>query len=235
MGEFGAGKLILGLVSYFALFIAFMSLFNAVSADYGLDALNITGDESLIGIEQTILSQGGLCEEPRYYVKEGEQVELQVFEDTLLCEFTSGNVDLNTCDGIAGCALVNETFLFFPTGEQYCGGVVNLTSEFGINESTYSFSGGFAVTTPALETLLTTKDQCQFFGFTWNEYTQEQASTLSNDVGLGSITGLVSNLFTFQATFSSNYWVNFILTLILFYLPLIALLVAIYFALPFLH
>lgn len=225
MGEFQAGKWLMLLTIYFICLISSLSLSESFANEYDLDYnVSTTGDESLIGSLSF-----GKCQEPRSYVKDGEIVELNTFEDTLLCEFTKANVDLDVCNAVSGCSIQNDSFLWW-TSDNYCGGEVNLTGEYNVSSELYESSSGFATTNVSLQNLLSTREQCEFFGFTWS--TEDNIDT---EIGVEGITSVIGGLFTFRATFSTDYWWNFILTTILFYIPFIALLLALYFALPFLH
>lgn len=226
MGEFKAGALFVWLCVYFMVLISGLSIGEFVSDKYDLDfSITTNGNESLLEYNRTI-SQ---CNEPRIKPFDGQQ--LNVFKDTTLCEYTTANVKLDTCDAVSGCTLTNNTVWFiFETDEQYCGGAVNLTDEFGINETLFTIDGSFATTDVPLYSLLNTQEQCTFFGLTWTE-----DDNLKNDISMSVLFDVVGGMFTYQASFTDDYWLDLILTTILFYLPFIILMVALYFALPFVH
>lgn len=226
MGQFDAGKLALSLAIYFIIFITGLFIAESFANSYDLDySVTQSGSTELFGnINGTYQS----CNPPRGFLnpQSGTFETIGVFQvDSIKCEYTKGNYDGDVCNVIDGCVYDNDTFLWFNTGTQSCTGIVNLSFYGVVGEVVNIYDD-----VDNLRSKLNNKEICEIFGFNWGTNSDER-----DDVSINTFLDLTGSLFTFRASFTDIGILDFILTLLLFYLPLIALIIAIYFSLPFIH
>jgi hypothetical protein len=233
MGEFQAGKMLIGLSIYFIILIFSLFLVETFSIENGLDySVTTTGNElSLLSYD----SDYGVCIEPRTVIDSDSREEdtISIFsKNSADCKFTSGNFDELTCNQIDGCnweAL--PTFWWFDNTNVFeCTGTVNTTT-LGLAGNELNVYGEISLLKEINE--ITNKEDsqiaCETFGYSWNSEFDD------TDIGFASIGAIVGSLFTYQASFTDDFFVDLLLTTALFYIQFIMLLIALYFALPFLH
>lgn len=248
-GSFGAGKWLIVLVIYFMFFILSVnSVQNLVNAD------NLNSDISLEinNYDFSGILGNSYCSNPRfsYDPATGEKEEYpKAFTDRLRCEESIGVLDQSTCDIIEGCTWENVTsgFWFWETTESAsCIGDINATA-YGIEVTTSIFrprvaahnnTGIYAANTPFLDPtpcthpeVLTNKTKCDLFSCSWEDINIQSSYTEPSRV-----LDTVGDLFTFRYDFgfdNDNY--NYILNILTFVIPLLMLIVSIYYMLPFAH
>lgn len=254
MGEFRSGVWIVGLSIYFIVLIFGLSLLQTSLHSVGIDYSFTTSQDS--SYLELLTTTDSICFDPRTYTtQDGETREFSPYqENSALCEWTSGSVSETICNSIAGCTwITNDTSFFFFTRDAYCDGIIDLTNYSSYTNQTTNYFKSLSSThandtiyivrghipqyalsdgtiTQDICTLAQTESNCAVLGCTWSDVDDK-----NQDVSLGSITRMTGSLFTFQATFTNSYWFNLILTLLLFYIPLLMFVVALYFAVPFLH
>lgn len=256
MGEYESGKTIGWLTAYFIALIFILSLlqagFSAMNLEY---SFTVSNDETFIPVS----NNGQTCSAPRQYLDtDGETYELTGnLAGRTDCKFTAGSVDPDTCNGIDGCMWQDASTIFFIfTRDAYCSGDVNMTNytyfeniEYDFFKSptsthdpntlyitagdTIQYYDGDSLASRDMCGAINDRTSCQLLSCQWVDVSDLAVDTSS--VGIGTVLDITGALFTFNATFTDNYWTNLLITLILFYLPLIWYVIAIYFALPFLH
>lgn len=261
MGQFESGKWILYLSAYFLFLILGLSVLQIAFDKTGLDySFTTVGDTGLFDdiIKQT---NGYYCSSPRtfYNPASAEYEEIGYFSQySLNCKWSDGNADADRCTDIAGCTWVEASTIFFLfTTSAYCDGTINMSAytpytsqvtDIGKPKSSFhdpntlyiidltetaqfiNYDG--KISNQVCE-LATNENSCNIMGCQWVSIADDDSS--SGEASLGTILDITGSLFTFQASFTDDYFTDLALTILLFYLPLLAYLIAIYFALPFIH
>jgi hypothetical protein len=256
MGQYESGKTIIFLSIYFIALIFILSIVQVALTSMGIPYSFVTSDDEsqLLGFVQ----QDSLCTHPRTFTtSDGSQETISQYQkNSASCQWTDGSYDALACDSIVGCTWQNATtsFFFFER-EASCEGSITLTNYsqftnqttayFKTPQSTHENDTIYIVrghipqyVSPQTQNVIQdiclladSQTSCDMLGCTWVNTNQLQPSEL----GIGVIWDIVSGLFTFNVTFTSEYWTNLLLTLILFYIPLLMLIMALYFTLPFIH
>ena len=234
--EFRAGVWFILLVIYFIFLNAVVYTGNAAVNNNETVSNNIFIEGSL-GLDYG----SALCSDPRYkYEPFSSQTEefLGIRARSMDCENTAGVLNQQTCNNIAGCNWTNITYtkwLFVNyEGASTCLGNIN-ASKYGINTTSSIF--GFDVVDYHANTgtfkspsvcnhpnVIQNSSLCYVFGCTW--------SPLQLDISANPLTlyDSVKDVFTFSYNYGvSNPFFAFILNIIFVLLPLIALVLSIYF------
>lgn len=240
-GEFNAGVWLVGIVIYFIFFILTT---NGVSQLYAESGENITISSS--NLDFSSFAGGNYCNNPRYaYNPETlEQYEYKTTQyDFLNCEESIGVKSESICSNINGCSWDNVTsgFWFWTTTEEAsCIGNIN-ASYYGIETTTeitgevvkaHNNTATFGIVSICNHpNVIQNKTLCSTFGCTWDTLKIDNTYTSTS-----SVIDTVKDLFSFRYSFGfDDDTANNILNVIFFYIPLLMLIVSIYFMLPIVH
>jgi hypothetical protein len=221
MGSATAGKWAIGMFIYFAVFLTIVT--NAQSID---SSVTYSG-----GIDTVSASRTG-CYAPRYsFNAQGEASELLGgAKRTDYCQYTQGVNNENICTSLNGCTWTNQTscFLFFTceTSIETCEGRLNQTF-YDYTTSSLNYSKGICDIDKAQDNATL----CEALGCQYG--TQE--SVIGSEGNQENVFSTIGKMFTFSVDIGLPTAGNVVFTLFLFYLPFFILLLALYFALPFLH
>jgi len=244
---------ILGASVFFFLFIYFVVFIlvadGADSMGTENDDINVTDFSGTDGGLYGIGYFGQVCNTPRYeYDPESTDVSETNDPDHLDCERTKGVLRSDICNSIEGCSWENVTsgFWFWETTEDAtCLGSIN-ASYYGID--TTSFLGREVVVEHSNTEVFrdrygSKKSICNHPNVVRNESlcntfscTFDFLQTDLEDTGLSSIRRTAGDVFTFRYDFDvENSVLSFVINFVLVILPMIALLISIYFMLPIVH
>jgi len=220
MGQFEAGKWIIGIVVYYFFLFIILSMTSSMIREIGVHdrMLNYTDVGFFNKSNEFFNNPDGICR------GRGNSMN---FLENILCNQLEVFEDENTCNNVSGCSWVNETDLFgiavSPAG---CSGVVN--------KSAYNISGGIRnyCSSPGLQD----QGTCEMFKCPWidrQQLAEEQADSINSN-NLNTFWDSIKFIVTFRANFGLGSY-NWLISFLLFYIPMLMLLWCIYMALPFLH
>jgi len=220
MGESKSMVVILGILVYFILFFLIVQGSLNSARYYGVDDGSISiNDPGFQEKFQAFDETGGIC-------RGGGRTGVIGNFNRVLCHRLDVFEDEDTCNDIPGCTWANETSLFgFAIRPARCEGKVN-TSEININatRSTYCENS------PALQESI----NCSIFQCNWVNQTQLAEEFIEDQQSFTNVWQTVKFVAFFRAELGMGGF-TWIFSMIFFWLPLVALILAIYFALPFLH
>ena len=225
MGEFNAGKTCLWIVIYF--FVFFTVVYSMIQTDdyYETDNDLSTRDVGFLRRSDPF-NTDGYCDKPHFDIP----FITSVFEENLFpCGYIRAN-DVYTCEYFNNCNWTNiTTFLFFNYETDYfCDGYVNLT-QLGFERTTIQHI--------CTLTGLQNRTACETFGCTWYDYSElgTDVSGQSGSYSIKSISDTVLFVTGFKADLGVPNQYLWIYSFIFFWIPLVLLIISLYFALPFLH
>lgn len=218
MGEFRAGSLFVFVLIYMILAYAITAGITSVSAA----DINVTGNES---VQDSLSLSGGTCEPPR------ERGDIFASFDSLRCTSTPVE-DEAVCNDINGCTWSNatSTLLFFETSAS-CDGVINATSY----DSTAQTDEESLVEPEfcELEGFDDSQSTCEQVGCTWINPDETQVTASS---GFSTVTSTFGVLSGFRADIIGlPSMVGWLYAMFTFYIPLVLLLISIYYMIPVIH
>lgn len=246
MGQFEAGKWIIGLLVYFFIFYMFMMTVVASKTQ-----VSGTFDTNVQYTNPGFLSQG------QFYNNEGYCTN--PVSMTLIHEFLTDGyyipcnqfTTMGTCNNMENCNWTNATyFVFWHSPICGCLDDGDFTSRCMVNVSYYNFPLANITVSQndgydfyynktseqkfcELSSYLANEDTCQLFGCSWIKFSD--TPDVSKDKGNGALFWEATKwVLTFNVNLGLGPW-NFVFYFIFFWVELIALLWAIYMALPFLH
>ena len=250
-GAFGSGILFIVLVVYFFIFIL------VVSSSEKISALAETNDTivtiNLGNVEFDAIIGSSFCTDPRYYynAETGEKKKYNLNEyDRLFCEESVGILSQDICDDISGCKWENVTsgWWFWKTVEDAsCIGNINSTY-YGIAQTTvvigrpriesHNNTGVWAIYTPFSDpsacqhpNVIRNKTLCDMFSCSWTPVTPD-----SSFKSVGNVYSTMSDVFSFRYDFGfANQGLSLFMNFIFIVLPLLILIVSLYFMIPFFH
>jgi len=235
MGESRAGSWVALLVVYFAIFI--FTVHAVASSQIAImNTTNLNASNSLLlGLDAT----GGTCDVPRL-----EPTAYSNSNRLLTCKYL---VDVNlvydnaSCSSYNGCTWETKTAWWdingiFQTSVETCTGNINATYYNANNPVDTAFSGSaiagfYSNVCNGLSNLSQSGSMCQSFGCTWATMGIDGSV---NSLQVNSFWDTIKALFTFQTDIGLDSY-NWIFNLFFFWIPLILLIIALYFCLPFLH
>lgn len=240
-GDFQAGKWLVILVIYFMFFIFTANGVSNLYTESDVSELSVSDSN----FDYSSLIGENVCSNPRYYY---DPTSLDTYEYSnvnvrnLECDESIGVKSQTICESINGCVWENVTsgLWFWETTEAAsCLGKIN-ASYYGINTSTI-FKGEvvaahdntptFGAATPCNHpNVLENQSLCDIFSCTWQKVEIADSYTSSS-----SVVDTVKELFTFRYDFGFSDNVNSIVIFIFFIIPLIMIIVSIYYMLPFAH
>jgi len=219
MGDFQAGKWIIGIVVYYVIFFLIVSSIFGLQAKLGASTTGVSFSGA--GFEDKF----NAFEEP---VKcEGRGRAMNYF-GRVLCTQLDVQEDNATCQNISGCSWRNETSIFgFAVLPAQCNGIVN-NSFYNITDESragYCASSG-----------LQTEGLCTTFKCPWiNNTDMGNQQTQALEFGsVGNIWESVKFVTGFKADFGFNKY-DWLLRFLFSWLPFMMLLIALYFSAPFAH
>jgi len=221
MGEFKSGLWIIGILIYFFLFFTIM-----VSITASQTILNIKQSSSVSFNDPGFQNQSSFFKTGRGCGGTGDTMN---WLSGIPCpKLDIDNQDYNACNNISGCVWRNETNLFgVSVIEAECRGYVNQSAmNIDGNSKEYCFSSG-----------LQNRSICTTFRCQWlnaSEFSQIQIDTFKPQGTLSVLWNTVSMVATFNVDFNLKHY-TFLFSFLFFWIPLIGLIIALYFALPFLH
>jgi len=249
-GQLGAGIGLIVAVIYFFFFIMIVnSAENVVGLGVSSDLVTI----DLGAVEFDAIIGSSFCANPRNYYNAdtGEQsIYTNAETDRLFCEESAGVLSSSTCNDISGCNWTSVTSGFWfwtTTSEPSCIGDINSTT-YGIEKNNPFFgrprivshnnTGYWESFTPFDDPSVCThpnviqnKTLCNMFSCQWELVT---ADTSFNSVG--SVYSTISEVFTFRYDFGfTNQTLSLLMNFIFIVLPLLLLIVSLYFMLPVVH
>jgi hypothetical protein len=246
-GQFGAGIWFILLVVYFFFFVVIVNsvgVLDDIAGDYSGAATNV---------DFTSLTGRTYCSDPRYAYDAAtgqETVYSSSSRDRLFCEESIGVRDQTTCDSIAGCSweTVTTGFWFWTTViNATCIGDINATA-YGVDmtdpiigrprvmshDSTGVFSSYTPFSSPSPcdhENVIFNKTRCEVFTCSWTSEAPQE--TIKSATG---IYDTVKTLFLFRYDFGfENAGLAVLANFIFIVLPLLMLIMALYFMLPIIH
>jgi len=228
MGSFEAGRWLLGLVIYFSVFLlvtTYVQNWNPSS----IGESQTTGDADL---DELISSGDNFCATPRYRI--GGQTNMNYFIPVTIefyrnCGLLPSRYSEDDCNDVVGCFYDNTTSFFDFTDEQ-CEGEINF-SYYANNDSVDAEFVRELGDPCSLERVVNNKVNCQLLGCTWYDGVDVDYTDFKNPF---TILDAVGNLFTFRYDYGFEGY-DVLLNLIFFYFPFIVLLIAVYYAMPFIH
>lgn len=246
-GSYLAGTMFFVIFLYFVIFILVVdSTANINDVDSELNVTDFSGTQ---GNLYQIGYFGQVCNNPRSeYDPNTAEVTESDDPDHLDCEKSRGVLRDDICNSIEGCNWENVTtgFWFWETTEDAtCLGTIN-ASYYGIdtttfldneivashsNTDTFNDLYGTKKTICNHPNVIRNETLCQTFSCTYDFL---QTDTQTTD--LGSIKRTAGDVFTFRHDFDvDNSFMSFVLNFVFVILPILGLLIAIYFMLPVIH
>ena len=213
--DFDSGKWVLYIILYYIVLFLVVSASSLLGTSFYQKTPTVTYNDPGFQEQQNFLtSNSGLC---------SGKTKTNIFGDIACVQFSFTE---NDCNNVSSCYWVAEYNLFnISLSNADCYGTVNITA-LGINESEISVRKGFC---PALLNVT----YCEKFGCNWINYTESvtDVSLFGSGGGISSIWDSIVFIIKFKADLGlGNY--NWLVILIFFYLPIIALIWAIYRATP---
>lgn len=241
--KFMAGIFIVLIIFYFTMFVYIVNSTDIISQHYGLEngVSNATGEFVNDGIVD--FDPEGVCQNPRYkymvdFAAETVDTRPMMRTESLACINTQGVTDNVTCNSIPGCEWEVQSF-WFREDKATCAGVVD-AAQLGI-EVDSSFFGTDIVarhdnSRPTKRVsvcdhpeVVLDEDRCDLFGCTWE-------TDPDTDIGYDNIFNTVTTVFTFNYDFGlENAMLVSILNFLFIGLPMLLLVMSIYFIIPFIH
>jgi hypothetical protein len=225
MGQFSAGLAFIGILVYMVLAFVLTAGMTSFSTGSGAGELNVTGSE---GIQESLQLYGGVCEGPR------ERASIFDSFNSLSCDSIPGAASEGSCNLIEGCAWENESTSFFLfDSPATCGGRVN--ASFYDQNAVYGASTRYLSSPDVcdLSGLDTSQRDCELLGCNWvdaSDYQIGATSGFSTVVStLGALTGFNASIIGLDGLLA------FLYSVFAFYIPLVLLIIAIYFMLPVIH
>lgn len=225
MGEFNAGPWIISIVAYyFFFFVVVWSILNAQAA-MGIHDTRLSANDPGFQSQQAYFAGdfGSRCE--------GSGLRAMTIVKEIPCtrirKNSDGTIDPATCEAVEGCQYDNGTNLFNLT-------VLFAGCEGNVNLSYYNISDE-SFTKYCTNSNFTNEWNCETLGCEWvsleDILNQEPDPTGSQVVTLWNTIKFVVDFRT-DVGFSVG---KFIFSFVFFFLPLIALIWAIYMAIPIIH
>jgi len=251
-GEFKASTWFIAIAIYYIFFI--LAVYSAENISLGASTQGLTNTSlDSINLQGTIGTY--YCDNPRFYynANTGEKLEYSNAEnDRLFCEQSEGVFSSSACNSINGCTWTNSTGGFWNwwTGtevENLCLGDINASS-YGIEiadgfigrprVASHDNTGSWSTYTPFSDpspcnhpNVQYNKTLCNMFSCSWEKISADTTLT-----GAGDIYSTIGQLFTFSYDFGfENQGINYLVTFLFVILPLLILLLAIYFMAPVIH
>jgi len=249
-GQAVAGVWFVAIAIYFIFFI--LGVYSAENIANGTSNTTLTNSD-IDSINFNNIIGTTICENPRYYYNPDtaeESIYNNAQNDRLFCEESVGIFSQTSCESIAGCTWENVTsgwWIFSSTDDATCMGDIN-ASAYGIDVNDgfigrprvapHNNTGVWATYTPFSDASVCThpnvennKTLCDLFSCSW--------TTISAETGFnsaGDIYSTIGDIFTFRYDFGlSNNGVKFFLNFFFVVLPLLILIISIYFMLPVIH
>ena len=243
MGEFASAKWIIGIMIYF--FVYFLLVFSIdrsslefqsdVGTDLGYDDIILSDDALSFQTRVSPFDTDGYCDTPHQGIKASFWAgplgirSLLGPAKSVGCEYSNA-IDEASCNEIEGCTSVADVdwFGWFDDNVSYrCEGTINNTAYGGSDSTSLCRS-------PLLDS---NESICNLIGCTWISYENIGTDVYSRDSSftMRSIWDAIGFMGGFNAQYGIPGWVNFIFAFFFTYIPLFMLLLAVYFAIPFLH
>ena len=238
-GEYRAGLLIVLMLMYFTVFIVIVDSSNSIIAE---SSTNLSNYDYVNTLEGYNLVGGGYCANPRYEFNAdtGEEKETNS-PQYLACELTKGVRNRDMCNNIEGCLWDNATtnyWLWTTTGEPTCTGTIN-ASYYGMEKNTLSktikihenteFFGQISVCNHP--DVISNRSSCDDLSCTW---TKDDISNV--EPSYKGISSTFKEVFTFSYDFAvENETLKFFLNFLFVGIPLILMIIGIYFIIPVVH
>lgn len=218
MGDYRAG----GLFVFCLLYLILAYAVTASVTAYNTENINVSGNES---VQDSLSLSGGSCQGPR------ERGDVFSSFDSLKCTSTPVE-DENVCNEINGCSWSNATttLLFFETAAS-CRGTINATaydSTAQVNSDTLT-SPGFC----ELSGYDNDRATCERVGCQWVDAQNIEVTPTS---GFSTVTSTIGVLSGFRADIIGlPPLVSFLYSMFTFYIPLVLLIISIYYMIPVIH
>jgi len=225
MGSFNSAKWLVILCLYFIVFISIVSTVDTTK----------TGIDGYIDID-TLGSLEGECQRPRS-IPEIEGFLVNIPETTLRCDRTRGAIDEDICNSLEGCDWNATTKILWWGGEYTCQG--ELDFDYYDVEDEWDSYNQFIRTFKTqsvcdLSGVRNESEICWNLGCSWIDG-EELTTELSTNVSSKGIFSTLGALFSFRYDFGFDDKYNNIVNMLLFWLPLLMLLLTIYYSLPLIH
>jgi hypothetical protein len=189
---------------------------------YNTNNINVTGAD---GVKDSLSLSDGSCQGPR------DRGDVFASFDSLQCSSTPVE-DETVCDAINGCSWSNatQTFLFFETSAS-CNGVINASfyDTTAVVDDNILESPGFC----ELSGYDNDRATCERVGCKWVDAQGIQVTPTS---GFSTVTSTIGVLSGFRAEIIGlPPMVAFLYSMFTFYIPLVLLLISIYYMIPVIH
>jgi len=231
MGEFKASNWIIGLVIYFFLLFLFLTYLEASRSVLSFNSFESTVTDPGWKNQGNVFLTGGLSE---HCDGTGGGRSMNFLQNIQCNQLNLDPEDYNTCNNITGCVWNNRSSFFgLFVSDPICSGIVDKT--------VYNITGG--LNTYCQSTGLQSPENCSLFKCDWinpnNIATDTKGTSFSGNEPLGATTGSnIWNTIKFMSTFRYDLglgYFNYIFIILFFWLPTVALVLSIYFLIPFFH
>ena len=224
MSKAWAGKLLLGLIGYFTIFVLIITYGSSVAESFGG---SIGGETTFdVSLNSTFGSQSS-CSFPRYRYNQNGDSSKYIFDiNNLDCDISAGAISPNVCDYIEGCNWANTTtgWLWFSSTTQHCNGTINQTyyNDGEINTENFCNMDGLQGDTET--------NTCGVLGCTsYAPRNDAKGGVLKPLVMLDTVGNLF--LFRYDFGFETDLY-DWITNFIIFYIPFLLLIMSIYILSP---
>lgn len=231
MGSFGAAKWLVGMVLYyFIFFIVVVSIVSGKTQVSGIQDNGVSWTSTGFAQAQHVFSGdfNGLC---RGTGKMSRITRLISCHGLVPSEdYNCDTIDCKTeCESVSNCTWKNTTSIFgFAISSSTCHSFVNQTF--------YNITGSRTTFCENSTGLINNQGLCETLGCTWvNQTVLAEELVSGQDVSFTNVWQTVKDVTFFRVNLGIPRAMNFIFIFIFVYLPALLVLLAVFFAVPFLH